>query len=275
MEQKENENKRNTVLLTVIGIATLLVAIVGATFAYFTAKTTSDGAGVSGKVTTANIGGATVTFAGEASKFELLDYPGGLGVYGSYATIAKTKSEDKNNYEATYNLQIDYKNQTGTDLDWELYVVDNSITDQLDAQSTTVCQLKEDKSSSPAKYWYADGTGVEMGANNDSCTGSALITKITDELSGKKLASGKLKRSTETGEITKDSGADVTLDPEDSKLENRTLKTNGTSKKYYYLIVKYPNNKALDQSDTDAGKEITVTLSLETGTVKSNVLAAD
>lgn len=33
-----NENKGTTVLLTVIGIATLLVAVVGATFAYFTAQ---------------------------------------------------------------------------------------------------------------------------------------------------------------------------------------------------------------------------------------------
>ena len=32
------EGKNNTVLLTVIGIATLLVAVVGATFAYFSAQ---------------------------------------------------------------------------------------------------------------------------------------------------------------------------------------------------------------------------------------------
>ena len=31
------ENKKNTILLTVIAVATLLVAVVGATFAYFTA----------------------------------------------------------------------------------------------------------------------------------------------------------------------------------------------------------------------------------------------
>ena len=33
-----NENKQNTTLLTVIAVATLLVAVVGSTFAYFTAK---------------------------------------------------------------------------------------------------------------------------------------------------------------------------------------------------------------------------------------------
>ena len=32
------ENRKNTILLTVIAVATLLVAVVGATFAYFTAQ---------------------------------------------------------------------------------------------------------------------------------------------------------------------------------------------------------------------------------------------
>ena len=48
--------KRNTVLLTVIAIATLLVAVVGATFAYFSA----DISGNNGSVTvTGNRGSAS------------------------------------------------------------------------------------------------------------------------------------------------------------------------------------------------------------------------
>ena len=42
------ENKKNTILLTVIAVATLLVAVVGATFAYFTAQ---GGTASSAKVT--------------------------------------------------------------------------------------------------------------------------------------------------------------------------------------------------------------------------------
>jgi len=37
----ENNNKSNTLLLTVIAVATLLVAVIGATFAYFTANITN------------------------------------------------------------------------------------------------------------------------------------------------------------------------------------------------------------------------------------------
>lgn len=52
------ENKGQTIFLSVIGIATLLVAIIGATFAYFT---TSMGGGTQGTVTatTAKLGSAT------------------------------------------------------------------------------------------------------------------------------------------------------------------------------------------------------------------------
>ena len=39
--------KKNTILLTVIAVATLLVAVVGATFAYFTATSSTDGNGAS------------------------------------------------------------------------------------------------------------------------------------------------------------------------------------------------------------------------------------
>ncbi len=40
--EKENNGNGNTVLLTVIGVATLLVALVGATFAYFSATITNE-----------------------------------------------------------------------------------------------------------------------------------------------------------------------------------------------------------------------------------------
>lgn len=45
--------KKNTVLLTVIAIATLLVAVVGATFAYFSVNMTNNNADVTVKATTA------------------------------------------------------------------------------------------------------------------------------------------------------------------------------------------------------------------------------
>lgn len=53
------DNKKNTILLTVIAVATLLVAVVGATFAYFTAQ---GGAAAEAKVTVTTGTAASTTF---------------------------------------------------------------------------------------------------------------------------------------------------------------------------------------------------------------------
>ena len=58
----ENSNRKgNTILLTVIAVATLLVAVVGATFAYFTASVSGNESAKSVIVNAATIG--TITFA--------------------------------------------------------------------------------------------------------------------------------------------------------------------------------------------------------------------
>lgn len=53
-------DKKNTMLLTVIAVATLLVAVVGATFAYFTASNSATGS-TNVETTTETVGAVTVT----------------------------------------------------------------------------------------------------------------------------------------------------------------------------------------------------------------------
>ncbi len=74
------ENRKNTILLTVIAVATLLVAVVGATFAYFTAQ---GGAGASAKV--------TVT-TGTAASSDLGTF-GAINIYADATTFAKGKGD--------------------------------------------------------------------------------------------------------------------------------------------------------------------------------------
>ena len=62
---EERGNKKNQVLLTVLGVATLLVAVIGATFAYFSASTVGGNTGANAiQATTAAYGAGTVTFEG-------------------------------------------------------------------------------------------------------------------------------------------------------------------------------------------------------------------
>ena len=58
----ENGGKSNTILLTVIGIATLLVVVTGATFAYFAAIINGNDQATSIKIQAGN--GGTITFGG-------------------------------------------------------------------------------------------------------------------------------------------------------------------------------------------------------------------
>lgn len=70
------ENKKNTILLTVIAVATLLVAVVGATFAYFTASGAQE--------TTGNVTVSTGTAA--SSEFGVIK---ALNLYADASTFAQ------------------------------------------------------------------------------------------------------------------------------------------------------------------------------------------
>lgn len=58
-----NENRSNTLLLTVIGVATLLVAVIGASFAYFTATISGQ---ETGTTVTVGAGSLAIAYAGGA-----------------------------------------------------------------------------------------------------------------------------------------------------------------------------------------------------------------
>ena len=70
------ENKKNTILLTVIAVATLLVAVVGATFAYFTAQ---GGSGTTGTITVST---------GTAASSDFGTF-GAINIYADATTFAK------------------------------------------------------------------------------------------------------------------------------------------------------------------------------------------
>lgn len=64
-----NDNKQNTTLLTVIAVATLLVAVVGATFAYFTASNANN----STSIIQATSGKMVITFADGSNDVDLTE----------------------------------------------------------------------------------------------------------------------------------------------------------------------------------------------------------
>lgn len=107
----EGERKNNTALLTVIAIATLLVAVVGATFAYFSASTDND-ANVNVTATTAAADAFTATSSDDitlnvtADNMQQADGKNDYTVVADddTATVTVTLTAGSGNATCTYDL---------------------------------------------------------------------------------------------------------------------------------------------------------------------------
>ena len=95
--------KKNMVLLTVIAVATLLVAVVGATFAYFTAQSTTDGNKTTTSATTRQLAALSWT-AGTDKGESPSEYPGYMA-YQSYELAATGNGSA--NYKLTLDATVD------------------------------------------------------------------------------------------------------------------------------------------------------------------------
>ncbi len=108
------KGRRDTVLLTVIGIATLLVAIVGATFAYFTAQISGTNRGST--VTIRSSAGGSMTFYSTSVTLENI-YPKGSGNTDAWVVkpfrIDYTNAQAK--YDVKYKLYLIYANEFASD----------------------------------------------------------------------------------------------------------------------------------------------------------------
>ena len=111
--------KKNMVLLTVIAVATLLVAVVGATFAYFSITTTNNFGGGTADQGKTNITASdaakadaiTITESSNAGSFTE------TGVYPGHKEVAAIKVNAKSAQGTVPNVKITYnttKNDNGT-----------------------------------------------------------------------------------------------------------------------------------------------------------------
>ena len=215
--------RKNMVLLTVIAVATLLVAVVGATFAYFTATVTDERSGDENNGTTkleaATIDSTTVVgqVSNGAGSFDESDiYPGHKEVAGMKVTVTSPTSGNA-------HIQVIWTGNNGfTDKKIKLTTYRNDSTD-VDTSYMT-CEKKT-------------GTGTESDANattfyEDCTTFNSGIATL-----------GTFKKTVElsNGNVNEDSP--VILVDETVTGEPETGKSY-----YYYVVAEYVN-------DTDASEE--------------------
>ena len=219
--------KKNTILLTVIAVATLLVAVVGATFAYFTASTTTGrGTGTVQTGETTSLGStsldmSTVSTQGASN----MSYPGGMMVAAAKVTASVTGDQTYNmTYDVKFEVDTSALSGSTSEIKYTVYRVDNAVSGDL----VTGCQYhEEDEGTTGKKYYYTD------------CAAAAEILRGTP-----------VKTETTISEHT----AKTTV-----KISGETFSnvTNTGDEYVYYLVVSYVNNDAKDQTATDAGKTIT------------------
>lgn len=215
---------RNTVLLTVIGVATLLVALVGATFAYFSATITDNSTSIN--VTSTQVSGLTMTSGASAVGSPL--YPGWVGY--QYIDIEATGAAGTT---AKYSLDITVSG-SGTGLTSMLGHVQYAVCKKLN-QATAASDTEFASKTLATANVNSAGNQYNMINGNVALPSSGCTSVVADNAtpaSGTKLAS--------TGDK--------------SLASNQTI--SGTKHDRYYIIYRY-----LDDGDqtTEMGSSFTIT----------------
>ena len=113
------------VLLTVIAVATLLVAVVGATFAYFTATSTTGGNETTTSATTAQL--ATLSWTAEETGRSPQVYPG-FKAFQAYTLAAGGTGSAR--YQLTLTANVDPAFKSG-DVTYSIYKATSEVTSSL------------------------------------------------------------------------------------------------------------------------------------------------
>lgn len=230
--------KKNTILLTVIAVATLLVAVVGATFAYFTATNTTAGDSDTATVTTETVSAINVT--SQADKSAYLSYPGGVSVLAAGVNVSKTAASAGSTSTISYDVNLKYTNNTGTDLNYTIYTASEEAALALDADIDASCELVVTPSGDTNQYAYV--------CDQQAADFSSLGTAGT------------------TGTLTKNTAEEATVQVADESITVNSEDTVNTSR-YYYVVVDYPSTG--DQTSTDAGKQISLSIEVTEPTIST------
>ena len=172
-----DNNKGQTIFLSVIGIATLLVAIVGATFAWF--STTISGKGASANITTASI--SSLTLNGTQVEGENI-LPGWVSDDANF-TIAGTVTGD---VSIPYSCKI---NKTGEVTDLEFRVSadgadDSSLGSWTAIGTDTEVVTGNITASNPSDTYQIAVRFKETGEDQNTQQGKSATATVTCEITG-------------------------------------------------------------------------------------------
>ena len=203
-------------------IAIVLVAVVGATFAYFTATSGATGSGDStGAVNTATVANVGLTAATAGNSAETV-YPGTMNYAGMSVTPTKS-GDDDNNYTMTYTVNGTITlgaEFTQGDVYYTVYRTTTPVSDPVDCDPVSTT---------------ADPAGTQY---SQTCNVEALTSASAQEVVSR----------------TAVEGTSATI-----SIPSQTLTTESGTVYYYYLVVEYENTGSIQNDDQN--KSITASLS--------------
>ena len=218
--------KKNMVLLTVITVATLLVAVVGATFAYFSISTTNNFGGGTSDQGKTNITASdaekadqiTIAQASNAGSFTA------EGVYPGHKEVAAIKVTAKSAQNTAPSVKITY-NTTTNDFEDGSLKISLYRKDTEETVSSTYFQCT--KQSVEQKLY-------ETCAKDESALGTSLVsTNITKTNKAYTLVASNVVNVSTTGADT-----------------------------FYYVVVEFIDTQA-DQNKTASGKSLAGQIKVE------------
>ena len=228
--------KKNVVLLTVIAVATLLVAMVGATFAFFTATVKderSDGDAGTTSVTAGSVASTTVVGNVEnaAGKFKATGvYPGHKEVAGLSVKVSNSGEEQSTdtNFEIIYNVE----------------------TNGFQKDEIQVNVYRADKDLNLNDYFGCTHSDSVQEANEVRFSETCI--KSEAELEGL----GATKITNEPIKLAGDVQKDLVLVKDDIK----DVGASHSVTKYYYVVVEFKNNE--NSQNTSMNAELSGTISV-------------
>ena len=231
--------KKNMVLLTVIAVATLLVAVIGATFAFFTATVQDNrsGSGDTGEtsLTAGSVASSTIVASvdGSAGQFTATDvYPG----HKEIAALMVTADNQQGDKNSTTDIAIQYNVTNNTYAANEIKV---SVY-KSDSQITAVTKNENGGNDyfgchhTSGKATAGDFTGEEVSPGENTVKFYEECTKDYDDLKAENQSS-----VTQVGSDQLLAQGKSTITFEDQITAN----ANNKKEVYYYVVVEFVDTK--------------------------------
>ena len=241
--------RKNMVLLTVIAVATLLVAVVGATFAYFTATITDQRDVGTGQ------GAANVTAADKPGSLiiEKSDHQFGsfnnTDIYPGHKELIELKitSEDTNTTDTYFNIVYDGTNTfTANSIEFKIYESTLPLTEAEDGifECTKHSELQDGEATTAGAGNYKFYETCTLKSDLEKSGAQPIVTKPLSNSAGKTktILNGDLPFVI-TGDATR-----------------KTI--------YYYVVVEYKDTTS-NQND-DMKKSLSGTITVEMAASNNN-----